>query len=70
MGKYDSMMALKSTTSRKDQRCAVCKNVIPSGESHYQERLTDKRIKFIGKRYHSACKDKSPLKGKRIEDLK
>lgn len=69
MSKYDSMKVIKPTTSRRNQVCAICKGIIPAGETHYRETLTDLRINSIGKRYHVICKDGTETKGQKIEDF-
>jgi hypothetical protein len=69
MSKYDSMKVIKPTTSRRDQVCVICKEIIPAGETHIGERLTDPRINFIGKRYHFACMDECTEKDQKIEDF-
>lgn len=69
MRKYGSMLVHKTTTSSRDWVCAKCKRTIPAGEEHVREALTDKRINFIGKRFHKNCERAITRRSKRLEDF-
>ena len=53
--KYDHLKIIKETVAEKPQTCDECGGSIPVGSTFYREKLTDPRIRFIGKRFCVKC---------------
>jgi hypothetical protein len=53
--KYNHLKVFKETVAEKLQTCDSCGKSILIGSTYYREKLTDPRIRFIGKRLCVKC---------------